>query len=141
MILHNFNLLSSEIDAVYHFVAAKLGMSDSAMNILYVLCDNGGECLMNDFLRRTGMSKQTVNSSVSKLEAEGIVSISMADKKRKRAELTEKGKEYAGRTVMRIIEKENEIFSSWTKEEQTVYLDLTRRYLEEFREKTKDIKK
>ena len=38
-------------------------------------------------------------------------------------------------TVARLIEIENMIFNSWTKDEQNIYLELTQRYLSDFKEK------
>ena len=36
--LQYYNLLTSEIDEAYHNASLKLGLSDSAMMILYALC-------------------------------------------------------------------------------------------------------
>ena len=46
--MNRYNYLVSEIDAVYHEAALRLGLSDSALNILYAICDNGEGCLLQD---------------------------------------------------------------------------------------------
>jgi len=70
--MKHFNLLLSEIDAAYHDAALRLGLSDSAMLILYTICWCDGECLLSDIT--SGASKQTINSALRKLEADNIIS-------------------------------------------------------------------
>ena len=40
--MKRYNYLVGEIDAVYHEASLKLGLSDSALNILYAICDEIG---------------------------------------------------------------------------------------------------
>lgn len=87
--MKRYNYLLGEIEASYHEVSLKLGLSDSAMKILYAICDNGESCLLQDICRRSGLSKQTINSAVRKLEAEGMIYLEMADSKHKKVCLTE----------------------------------------------------
>ena len=39
--LKRYNYLVGEIDATYHELSTKFGLSDSMMRILYTICDNG----------------------------------------------------------------------------------------------------
>lgn len=137
--MKRFNYLTYEIDSAYHEAALKLGLSDSAMVILYTICNEGEECLLNDIIRLSGISKQTINSSLRKLEEEEIVYLASFQGRKKKVCLTEKGKGFVKNTVLRIIEIENDIFDSWPKKERDMYLDLTLRYLNEFKEKTKEL--
>ena len=79
--MKRFNMLSSEIDSAYHAASRKLGISDSAMMILYALCEGGGECMLSDVTSCIG--KQTVNSALRRLEADGIVTTSRPAGERK----------------------------------------------------------
>ena len=135
--MKRFNFLMSEIDTAYHDAALKLGMSDSVMLVLYTLCSCGGECMLGDIT--SGVSKQTVNSALRKLESEGIVYLEAFEGRKKKVYLTEKGRQHAGDTVLRVIEAENGIFASWSDEERSTYIDLTQRYLADFREKVKEL--
>lgn len=137
--MERFNFLLTEIDAVYHEAALKLGLSDSAMLILYTVCSREGACPLNDITRTSGVSKQTINSALRKLEAEEIVCLETMGARRKRVCLTEKGKRLAERTVFRLIEAENEILGSWSEDEQMIYMELTQRYLNLFKEKIKEM--
>lgn len=131
--LKRYNYLAGEIEAAYHEVNMKLKVSDSAMIVLYAICDQGDSCLLRDICLNFGISKQTVNSALRKLEAEGAVYLEAVDAKNKRVCLTESGKRLADRSARRIIEMENDIFSSWPEEDVEKYLDLAERYLHDFR--------
>ena len=58
--LQYYNLLTSEIDEAYHNAALKLGLSDSAMVILYTLCSRENPCPLLEIARLTGISRQTI---------------------------------------------------------------------------------
>lgn len=136
--LKRFNYLTAEINAAYHEAALLLGLSDSAMMVLYTICDSGGRCQLGEILRLTGVSKQTINSALRKLEAQGTVYLEASGGRKKTVCLTESGKALAERTVARLIEVENDIFAAWTQEDREQYLALTQRYLNDFKEKTKE---
>lgn len=139
--LKRFNYLTNEIDAAYHEAALQLGLSDSALMILYTLCNYDGCCLLTTIHKLSGISKQTINSSLRKLEADHILYLETFDGKKKKVYLTDKGQELAKNTVARLIEIENDIFASWTKADQEIYLELTQKYLEIFRDKIKELTK
>lgn len=135
--MKRFNLLLSEIDAAYHDAALKLGLSDSAMLILYTICWCGGECLISDIT--SGASKQTINSALRKLEADDVVYLKAFEGRKKKVCLTEKGNQLVKDTVFRLIEIENAIFDCWSGKDKNTYIELTQRYLTDFREKIKEL--
>ena len=133
--LKRINYLTAEIDAAYHQTSLKLGLSDSASMILYAICNQGEECLLQDILRLSGMRKQTVNSALRKMESEHLLYLVTADGKKKKVCLTPEGKALAERTTLRLIQMENEIFQGWPPEDRTRYLELTQKFLSDFLEK------
>lgn len=132
--IHQINYFSAELNALYHQAALKLGLSDSAMQILYAICDHGESCMLGDIYRQTGISKQTVNSALRKLEAENIVYLTQQAGKAKMVCLTEAGKAYAGQTVARLFNMEREAFSTWTEAEIETHLSLLAKYVDSFRQ-------
>ncbi|XCP83994.1 helix-turn-helix domain-containing protein [Roseburia hominis] len=66
--LHRINYLMAETDALYHQASLKLGISDSAMRVLYAIYDSGESCSPSSIYKASGVSKQTINSVVRKLE-------------------------------------------------------------------------
>lgn len=135
--LKRFNLLVTEIDAAYHDAALRLGLSDSALLILYTLCWCNGECLLSDIT--ASLSKQTVNSALRKLEADNMIYLQPFEGRKKKLCLTDKGYHFVKDTVYRLIEIENLILGSWTNEEKNTYVELTQRYLTAFREKIQNL--
>lgn len=135
--LKRFNLLTSEINAAYHDAALKMGLSDSAFHILYTLCWCDGECPLSDIT--TGVSKQTINSALRKLEAENIVRLETYQGRKKKVSLTDAGYSLAKEKVLPLIAIENEIFGSWSDEEKNLYIELTRQYLSVFTKKIKEL--
>lgn len=137
--INTYNQVLKKIDREYHNVAQKFGLSDSVMLILYTVSNNGNECMLSEITHFSGLSKQTVNSAIRKLESEGLIYLELVGLRKKKICLTEKGKEFSKNTVCKIIDIENEIYNSWSPEEWDLYLSLTQRFLEDFKEKTKEI--
>lgn len=131
--VRRINGLSSDMDALYHRAALKLGVPDSVMFVLYVLNDRGDGCLLYDICRETGISKQTINSAMRKLEGEGILYLEQDKGKTKRVCLTEKGREYIDNTAARLFEAECRVFESWPEDEFEQYLRLMEKYNQSFR--------
>lgn len=134
-----YNHILSEIDSVYHEIALKQGFSDSIMMVLYTLADNNGSCLISELVKQAGISKQTINSALRKLEDEDIIYLESAGGKSKRILLTEKGQSVVHETVDKVIAIENKIYGSWNPEEWALYVKLTERFLHELREEIKEI--
>lgn len=133
------NHLIGEIDAVYHEIAWKLGLSDSVFEILYTICNYGDSCMLKDIGRNCGLSKQTINSALRKLEKEGIVYLEAVDSRHKKVCLTEEGRSLTRRTAESVIEAENQILASWPQEDVETYIALIRRYLLALQEKAKSL--
>ena len=137
--LKRYNYLYGEVGAAYHEMCRKVGLSDSAAMIFYAILEQGDHCLLRDVCRSTGMSKQTINSALRKLEAENLVYLEPSGSKNKTVYLTESGKRLAGRTAGRIMEAENQVFASWKKEDVEKYLELTEAFGLALREKAKNM--
>lgn len=110
--LKRLNCLLSEMDAAYHEAAQRQGQNDSTSRILYALCELGSPASLRAVCESTGLSKQTVNSALRKLEA---------------------GLRVADATAGRLIRLENSIFDEWPAEDVQQYLGLMERYLQAFR--------
>lgn len=106
---------------------------------MYAICNNGDSCPLNDICKLSGTSKQTINSALRKLEADGILYLEVIDGRRKNVCLTDKGKKLAAGTVVRLINIENSILDSWTKAEQETYLLLTMKFMEDFQKRIREL--
>lgn len=133
--IRQVNRLTYELDAIYHQAAWKLGLSDSAMRIVYLIYEKGDGCLLQDICRESSLSKQTVNSALRKLEGENVLYLEPAAGKGKRIRLTDSGEGYVNRTAARLYEAERSVYQQWTGEELSRYLFLMEKYNRDLREK------
>lgn len=132
--VNEFNRVYKELDDLYHDIALKLGLSDSALTIFYAICELGDGCLQKDICDQSFCSKQTINSSIRKLEREGILYLQRGKGKNMHIYLTEQGREFVERRVQPAIDMENRAFLALTPEERSEFLRLSRKYVEHFRE-------
>lgn len=131
--IHKVNCLSNDLDALYHQAARKLGIADSVMIVAYMIYEKGDGCLLYDICNECGISKQTINSALRKLEKDEILYLEQDKGKTKRIHLTEKGKEFIKQTATRLVEAECNAFRDWTDEEFELYLKFMEKYNNAFR--------
>ena len=129
--------LYREIDKVYHEIAVKSGLSDSAFVILCSILEIGEGCLQKDICDMNSISKQTVHSSIRRMEQEGYIIIKPEGKKDKKIYLTHFGREFAREKIFPVMEAENEIFVEMNEEEKQELVRLMKQYLRKLREKTR----
>lgn len=133
--LKRYNYLFGETGAAYHEICLKLGLPDSTVCTLYAILENGGSCPLQHIGHCTGLTKQTINSAIRKLEAEGAVRLERAGAKNKTVYLTESGKILAEQTAGRVLGAEDEIFASWPRDDVEKYLELAERFMLALKEK------
>lgn len=110
--LRAFNVLSKRYSDLYHEAAVSLGISDSMLDVLYGICDLGEGCTQRDICAMSWVSKQTINSCVSKMRKEGLVRLEPGRGKEMRLYLTDAGQELAARTAERLLTCEEAAFAS-----------------------------
>ncbi len=135
--LCEFNTLYKEMDELYHAFALKKGISDSELMICYFLVQFGDGGLQRDIAGYYCTSKQTIHSSVKKLEEQGILCAKAGGGRDRKLYFTPAGRQFAEEKIVPLIEAENSIFADMASEERTELLRLTRKYVSLFREKTK----
>ena len=131
--IHQIKYLTSEMEALYHQASLKLGITDSVSIVLYTIYDTGENCLLSDVYKKSGISKQTVNSAIRGLEADDILYLEQHTGRAKKIFLTENGKDYVDKTVAKLYEAEIQAFESWSIEEINTYIRLMEKYADCFR--------
>lgn len=130
-----FNEIMKETDDLYRNLAKKFKMSDCMLWILYILREDDRAVTQSDICNMMCLPKQTVNSSLKKMEAEGYIELlNINDKRSKQVCLTEKGIDLANNTVDIVISKENNALSKMDEKEQELLMNL----LEKFNNLLKD---
>ena len=134
------NEIMKETDDLYRNLAKKFKMSDCIIWILYILREDDRSVTQSDICNMMYMPKQTVNSSLKKMEAEGYIELlNINDKRSKQVCLTEKGVDLANNTVDIIISKENNALSKMDKEEQALFINLFKKYKDLLKESFMEI--
>lgn len=133
--LKEFNRLYREMDQIYHGLAVRAGMSDSAFVILYTIVELGEGCLQKDIAEWCSLSRQTVNSSIQKLKAQGYLSIDAGGGREKGIFLTEEGKQLVEKKIFPVMEMEQAVFEEMELQDSQKMLRLMGEYVGKFREK------
>lgn len=136
--IREYNYLVSEMQELFHGIAQRADLSDSVHQILYTLAVFGEECTQANISRLTGISRQTINSAIRRMERDGIVYLG-TDGKRRPLILTEKGKRLVEEKILPFLNAEREMLDSWPREERDALLRLTRKYYDELKEKIQKI--
>lgn len=132
--IRRFNRINDEITSLYHRASTKLGFSDSELIILYLLSSYDGELTQSCVIDLTGMSKQTVNSSVRRMEQAGWVVLGERTNHRRVIRFTEAGEELSREVIQPFMEREESLFADWTTEEKEAFLSLHMRYRDALRQ-------
>ena len=121
---------SKEIDDVYHMLALKFGLSDSAMWILCTMREANRELTQSEIAQEMSMSRQTVNSAIKSLEKQGYLRLEAVsgDRRNKILSFTEEGETFVKRTVDRVLSLEHQVFENLEVEEQEKITQILRKY-------------
>ncbi len=96
-------------------------------------------CLLSLNYKQSGISRQTVNSALRKLEAERIVYLERREGRSKAVRLTNAGHELVERTVERLCQAEIRTLGTFADLEIDEHIRLTQKYLTSFREQVKNL--
>lgn len=134
--LDRFN---KEADDIYHDIAFKAGISNSAFMVLYYLWELGDGCSQKDICDRCFLSKQTTHSAVRKLEQEGLLQFCAGKGRDLHLVLTEQGNTFIQEKILPVAEAEQKAFSALTTEEQAELVRLNQKYLNQLRIHTRHL--
>lgn len=131
--LYRISCLMSDIDAAYHQAAVRSGVSDSTSFIFYMLYANDGSCLLNDIYKLSGISKQTVNSAIRKLEQQNMIRLENLNGRSKKVYATQYGMPRIREISRKLYEAEVNTFSQWTDGEIEAFITALEKYNTLFR--------
>ena len=134
-----YNSLFKEMTDIYHNIALKLEISDSAFLILYAIVELGCGCTQKDIAQMYYMSKQTINYSIKNLEKSGYIALKQDKGNNKQIFLTTLGEKLAQEKIKPVIKIENDVFVQMSFDESQKLLKLTKKYTDLLKEKTEVI--
>ena len=130
--LIEYNQLFRELDNLYHNYAKSCGLSDSTLWILYSIYEDKEIHTQKDLCESWSYSKQTVNSSMKNLIANGYIKLTALSENRKNKQmiLTESGEELVQRFIAPLMNAEQNAFSRVSSDEQNKFLKLTKKHVD-----------
>lgn len=127
---------SKEVDDLYHMLALKFSLSDSAMWILCTMREANRELTQSEIAQEMSMSRQTVNSAIKNLVKQGYLRLEAVsgDRRNKTLSFTEEGEAFVKRTVDQVLSLEHQVFENLEVEEQEQITQILRKYTRLMRE-------
>ena len=127
--LREFNRIYKEMNEFYHELARTLHLSDSVFDIFYSLSEMGDGCLQKDICQASCLPKQTVHSSIRKLEEEGYLTLQAGKGRNMHIYLTDAGRKLIEQKFYPVHHLESDAFSVMTEEECRKMLELYSKYI------------
>jgi DNA-binding MarR family transcriptional regulator len=127
-LFETYNQIMCMMEADYHDVAVRLGLSDSAFNILYTLYIEGSGCNQSRLYKKSGMARSTVNSAIRQMEKKGWLYLVPGEGRNTKVEVTDEGRAVMDRTVARIVAIEKKLFDAYTETEAETLIRLNRQF-------------
>ncbi len=138
--LKQYNDITKENDEIYRDIAKKFGLSECAFWILYYLRTEYGEPVQSGICNSFYLPKQSINSALKKLEAEGYISLTFGGNRRSKGLLlTSMGRKLCEETVDHIIEAEKSALGSLSEREQEEFMKLYKKYTDNFKLNMREI--
>ena len=135
-----YNDLIKENDGIYRALCKRLGLSACTFWILYTLREEQNRITQTEICEILHEPKQTVNSALKSLEAEGYITLSYGQNRRSKCVmLTEKGICLARDTVDSVMLAEQSALLALSEQERAMFLSLFRKYKEILKDKTNEI--
>lgn len=137
--LKEYNHIYKEANDIYHEIARKLQLSDSALDIFYTIFEMGDNCLQRDICKASCMPKQTVNSSIRKLQTDGYLTLSPGKGRSMHIHLTPSGQKLIQEKLVPPIRIENDAFEDMTVEECEQLIHLNAKYNQTLRSRLSNL--
>ncbi len=128
-----FNRVCCEFDQLYRNAAMRMGLSDSAFQILMGIYDLGEGCTQSQICDYVCLGKQTISSSVKNLKQQGLIELRRESGVRGAGLfLTTKGKRSIECCIAPVVDADVRSLSLLGKQEAEKLVELSRSYLNGF---------
>lgn len=140
--LRKYNNLSREHNELYRGFGREYGLADCAVWILYILRESDETYTQRDICERLHQSKQTINTSLKKLEEAGLLGLRYVENNKKSKEifLTPEGILLAEKTADKIMEAERRALAGLSEEEQNTFFGLYDKFIKSLRTELEEVR-
>lgn len=106
------NSMLCEIDNIYQSILLNKSISDSEYVVLFSILELGEGCLQKDIANNGYINKKTTNSTIKKLEKNGLITLKAGKYPNMHIYLTDLGKEYIKEHIIPIIDIQTNVMES-----------------------------
>jgi len=106
------NSMLCEIDSMYQKILFKKSLSDSEYVVLFSILELGEGCLQKDIANNGYINKKTTNSTIKKLEKNGLIILKAGKYPNMHIYLTDSGKEYVQKHIVPIVNMQTNVMNS-----------------------------
>ncbi len=131
------NNMLCEIDNLYQSLLINKGLSDSEYVVLFSILELGEGCLQKDIANNSYINKKTINSTIKKLEKNGLITLKAGKYPNMHIYLTQNGRNYINDNIIPIIEVENKVMESVLDKEFESLTNTYSKYIKIFKEEVK----
>lgn len=121
------NNVMDEIERLYYRAGSKAELSNSEFDILYALATYGDGCSQKDLCECCWVGKQTVNSAVKKMVAQGYLFLEPGRGREKLVKLTDQGKALIEQKMRPFLDAEQASYDVLDEQEKACMLNLLSR--------------
>lgn len=120
-----------QFDALYRKAALTYGLSDCSMWVLYFLSLHG-DMTQQEMTGLMMFPKQTINSAIGSLQKKGYVALTAVKESygRKRVCMTDEGKAFAEKTIVRMMDAEAKALKAFGYEKTKQFIAMYKEFYE-----------
>lgn len=126
------NSVLCEIDMLYQSLLMSKNLSDSEYVVLFAILELGEGCLQKDIADNSYINKKTINSTIKKLERNGLIILKAGKYPNMHIYFTKKGMDYIKENVIPILDLENKFMSNVSDEEYASFSSICTKYIDMF---------
>lgn len=136
-----YNQSHKEMDIIYHDIAKKFCLSDTAFWLLYSLEEHETMYTQKELCKEWSYPPQTINSAIKDLEKRSIIKLTTVNGNRKNKQifLTDEGEALVKKVILPVMNAEQKAFERMDKHDLAAFLSMTQRHVELLKEEINKI--
>ena len=136
--VQQLNGILCEMDSIYQTLLSAKNISDGEFVVLNAILSLGEGCLQKDIAENSYMSKKTINSTIKKLEKEGLIKLKAGKYPNMHIYLTKHGLDHIKNNIMPIVDVENRVLNSMPENDFCRLVSGYSKYITSFKEHVMD---
>ncbi len=128
------NSMLCEIDNMYQTILLKKKLSDSEYVVLFSILELGEGCLQKDIANNSYINKKTTNSTIKKLEKNGLIILKAGKYPNMHIYLTDSGKEFVKTHIVPIVNMQTNVMNSVPDSDFEILVKSHSKYMQIFKD-------